>query len=88
MKTEELNDYIFSYLVMKAAHAIKNMRIDALEASGKITNQEALNIRSPTRDDLKEALKVLQHNRKAVLDTLLALESAPADSSESPQGTV
>lgn len=79
MVTEELNEYVFAGIVMKSAWSIRCRRVDALEKSGEITEEQARDM-PQTVADVREALKVLRHNKKVVLDTLAELESAPADS--------
>lgn len=74
MKTEELNEYIFAEIVMKSATAIRNRRVNALEDSGEITPEQRANL-PQTFADVREALKVIQHNKKVVFDTLSELQS-------------
>ena len=79
MVTEELNEFVFAGMVMKSAWSIRCRRVDALEDSGEITAEQAKDM-PQTVADVREALKVLRHNKKVVLDILAELESAPADS--------
>lgn len=86
MNMEELNDYVFANIVMKAAWSIRCKRVVALEDSGEITNEQAKEM-PHTVADVREALEVLRHNKKVVFDTLAAIVSAPADSPVSSQDT-
>jgi N-glycosylase/DNA lyase len=79
MITEELNEYVFASMVMKSAWSIRCRRVNALEDAGEITAEQAKDM-SQTVADVREALKVIRHNKKVVLDILAELESAPADS--------
>ena len=84
MVTEELNEYVFAEMVMKSAWSIRCRRVDSLENSGKITEEQAQDM-PHTVSDVREALKVIRHNKKLVFDTLAEIESAPADSPVSDQ---
>lgn len=76
MNAEDLNPYVFAKLVMDSAWKIRNRRVDALVAANEITEEQA--DRMPqTVADVREALTVIRHNRKVVLDTLAALEAEP-----------
>ncbi len=79
MVTEELNEYVFASMVMKSAWSIRCRRVNALEDAGEITAEQAKDM-PQTVADVREALEVLRHNKKVVLDILAELESAPADS--------
>lgn len=79
MVTEELNEYVFTNMVISSAWAIRCRRVNALRDSGEITDVQAKDI-AQTDADVREALKVLRGNRKVVLDILAELESAPLDS--------
>ncbi|MBR7791325.1 hypothetical protein KDM87_01845 [Undibacterium sp. FT147W] len=79
MVTEELNEYVFASMVMKSAWSIRCRRVDSLEKSGEITEEQARDM-PQTVADVREALKVIRHNKKVVFDTLAEIESAPADS--------
>lgn len=84
MVTEELNEYVFVSMVMKSAWSIRCRRVDALEASGEITEEQAKDM-PQTVADVREALKVMRHNKKVVFDTLAELESASSGSPPDPQ---
>ncbi|MBI5922160.1 MAG: hypothetical protein HY847_11020 [Betaproteobacteria bacterium] len=84
MVTEELNEYVFANIVMKSAWSIRCRRIDALVESGEITREQSKD-EHQTDVDVREALKVIRHNKKVVFDILAELESAPADSPVLPQ---
>ncbi len=86
MVTEELNEYVFAGMVMKSAWSIRCNCVFALRDSGEITEEQVKNM-PQTVADVREALKVIQHNKKVVFDILEELESAPADSQIPTQDT-
>lgn len=84
MNTEELNDYVFTKIVMETAWKIRCKRVFDLENAGEITDQQVKDI-PVTSADLREALTAVRHNKKVLFDILSELESAPAGPSTPPQ---
>lgn len=83
MNTEELNDYVFSKIVMELAWKIRCARVHALEDSGEITYEQGKEM-PQTRADVQKALTAVRHNKKVVFEILAELESAPTEPATPP----
>jgi len=57
--------------------------VNALEDAGEITQEQAKEM-PQTISDVREALRVLRHNKKVVFDTLAEFESESSEVPASP----
>ena len=75
MDTEELNKYVFSKMVMEAAHSIRTKRVGAMVKAGQIAPEDGRSI-EPSKNEVHAALINIRRNRKVVFDTLAELLAA------------
>jgi len=81
MKTERLNEYIFTEMVMEIAQAMRRTRQKQMELDG--ANQEDVANTPITIEDRRKALSVLESERQQVVALLAEIHP---DSSEFPEG--
>jgi len=81
MKTEILNEYIFTEIVMEIAQAMRRTRQKQMELNG--ASQEEVANTPITVEDRRKALKLLESERQQVVSLL---EEIHSDCSVDPDG--